>query len=126
MPITEPRATISAVLERHAYQHLGGEAGAILARCACRWEPKTGPLHAVEAEHRNHVTDMLARALAPFDSDVQLPSTRDFDLIEVALDAAATACQGFSASERGVVDPLAREYLSASEATQRLRKVVAR
>lgn len=58
-------------------------------------------------------------------SGESLPSSRDWDLVEVALDSAAQACQsGAMLSNKRDLDPLAREYLQAARAMERLRRTL--
>lgn len=50
------------------------------------------------------------------------PSKRSFELVEVALDTAANACQSGATLQQRGIDPLAREYLVALEEFELLRK----
>lgn len=50
------------------------------------------------------------------------PSERSFDLVEVALDSAASSIQSGATLQQRGIDPLAREYLVALEEFELLRK----
>lgn len=51
-----------------------------------------------------------------------MPTNRDFDLIEVALDSAVHSVQAGATLRMKGVDPLAREYLVALDAVRKWRK----
>jgi hypothetical protein len=50
-------------------------------------------------------------------------TSRDLDLIEVALDSAIAACQGGAVLRGRKIDPLAREYLTAKDHLRHQRKL---